>query len=127
MTKIEFLNEGFRQFAAGRYEDAIELFENALKIDPEYDLAVNALAETYNKLGKIDQAIEMAKKVIELAPKSEDGYILMVHIFWDDQELDKAIEWCEIGLKQTNSELLSSKLERLEKIKNLNDGGCPSR
>lgn len=66
---------------------------------------------------KLDEAVKTTKRAIDLDPNSEDGYILMVHIFMDEREFNKAIEWCEIGLKQTGSELLLSKLKRLKRLK----------
>jgi tetratricopeptide (TPR) repeat protein len=69
MTKNELLNQGFKAYAAGSYDEAIQSFEKALGIDPEFDLAINALAEIYNKKGDFDQAIAFALRLVELNPE----------------------------------------------------------
>ena len=65
-TKNDYLNIGFKLFLEHKYQQAIEQFNKAIDLDPQFDLAFNALAETYNKLGELDKAIEMAKKLVEI-------------------------------------------------------------
>jgi len=69
MTKNELLNQGFKEYASGDYEKAIQSFEKSLGIDPDFDLAINALAEIYNKKGDPDRAITYALRLVELNPE----------------------------------------------------------
>lgn len=58
----------------------------------------------------------MARKAIELSPKSDSGYILMSQIALKAHGIVEAIEWLEKGLEQTNSVRISSHLEKLKEI-----------
>ena len=64
MNKNELLNSGLKKFATQDYTGAISDLEKAVELDPKYDLALNALAESFNKLGELDKAIEIAKKYV---------------------------------------------------------------
>ncbi len=56
-----------------RYEPAEAAFKDALKIDANYAVAHYGLANTYLKQNKIEEALVKLKKVIELAPDSEEA------------------------------------------------------
>ena len=58
INKNELLNAGLQKFAAQDFKGAITELEKAIDLDKNFDLAYNALAESYNKLGEIDKAIE---------------------------------------------------------------------
>lgn len=77
---------------AGRYDDAIEQYETALKIDPKYFPAMNEIgwakiAEYKNNLelddAKRDQAIEMWGKSLEINP--EQPKIVAVQKEWKEK------------------------------------------
>ncbi len=81
MTKNELLNQGFKHYAAGEYENAIEFFEKSLGLDPEFDLALNALAEVYNKKGEIDRAIQYARRLIEINPDDALAHTVLSRLY----------------------------------------------
>jgi len=56
-----------------RYEEAEAAFKNALKIDPNLVSARYRLADAYLRQNKIDEGLVELKKVIELAPDSEEA------------------------------------------------------
>lgn len=66
MDKQEFLNKGFEHFAEKNYERAIVLFKKALDEDDTFEPAYNALAEALNRMGRIEEAIPIVKKWIEV-------------------------------------------------------------
>ena len=53
----------------GKYEQAIEYYDNALEIDPKYALALSNKGATLDKLGKYKEAIECYDKALEIDPK----------------------------------------------------------
>ncbi len=57
----------------GRYEPAEAAFKDALKIDPNFVMAHYGLAGAYLKQNKIEEELIELKKVIELAPDSEEA------------------------------------------------------
>jgi tetratricopeptide (TPR) repeat protein len=66
MTKQEYLTKGFQYFSNKEYNEAAEVFKMAIKIDDTFEAAYSALSESLNRMGKIDEAIPVVKKWIEL-------------------------------------------------------------
>ena len=61
---------GFVYFSQEQYDLAIRNYKEALKIDPQYVIALNNLANSYEKKQLIQQALEMYEKVLEIEPKN---------------------------------------------------------
>ena len=74
MSKEDYYLQGMDLFAGGKLEEAVQAYRNALKEDPGYGDALHALAMTSAQLGRLDEAIEAAKKLIEVAPEDELAY-----------------------------------------------------
>ena len=55
-------------FAEGKYETAIEEYQQALAIDPTFADAMHGLARVLQDLERYDEAIEIAKRLIEINP-----------------------------------------------------------
>ena len=71
MAKEEFYNAGMELFTEQKFDEAAVAFQHALDEDPGYADALHALAMSYSHQGKIDDAIVVGKKLIELAPDDE--------------------------------------------------------
>jgi tetratricopeptide (TPR) repeat protein len=74
MTKQEFYNQGMEFFAQDKLDDAVSAYQAALQEDPEYAEALHALAMTYAHLQRLDEAIEVGKKLIQVTPDDELAY-----------------------------------------------------
>jgi len=81
MTKNDLLNSGLKKFAEQDYQGAISDFNNAIDLDPEFDLAYNALAESYNKIGELDKAIEIAKRYINISPNDPVAHAALSRLY----------------------------------------------
>jgi serine/threonine protein kinase/Flp pilus assembly protein TadD len=53
---------------AGRFDDAIDVMQTAVKLDPLSHTLNNDLANMYRFSGQVERAIEQRKKTLELAP-----------------------------------------------------------
>jgi len=71
MNKEEYYNQGMELFAQDKLEQAVIAYLHALDEDPDYADALHALAMTYAHQEKIDQAIEVGKRLVEIAPDDE--------------------------------------------------------
>lgn len=65
-------NRGNTLFKERKYQDALECYENALKIDPTYYDALNNKGITLIKLGRIDEARQINEKLIQLKTISKE-------------------------------------------------------
>jgi tetratricopeptide (TPR) repeat protein len=69
--KEEFYNTGMELFTEEKFDEAIIAFQRALDEDGNYADALHALAMTYSHQEKLDEAIEIGKKLIQIAPDDE--------------------------------------------------------
>jgi len=61
---------GNESFQAGKLEEAVKAYEEAIKKEPEEPIYYNNLGICLNKLGKYEEAIGAFKKMLELQPQS---------------------------------------------------------
>ena len=66
-----YYNTGYEAFRTEEYDTAIENLEKAFKYDVTNGEALYNLAQSYNRSGDTDKAVETYKKVIELFPNTE--------------------------------------------------------
>jgi len=74
MSKEDSYNQGMELFAEEKFDEAAAAYLRALDEDPNYADALHALAMTYSHQEKIDQAIEVGKRLIEATPDDELAY-----------------------------------------------------
>jgi tetratricopeptide (TPR) repeat protein len=71
-TAEDFLKKGVELFDNGKFTEAIEQYELALKIEPKNTTALYEMSYTFISLQKYNDAIKYAEKVIKLKNGSED-------------------------------------------------------
>jgi tetratricopeptide (TPR) repeat protein len=59
---------GFDHFANDRHDEAIALYEQALRVDPALAIAWNGLSLAHRQKGDLEAAIEAGRRLIELEP-----------------------------------------------------------
>lgn len=90
MSKNDYLKEGFRFFAQQDYSSAEVQFKKALELDPEFDLALNALCETYNKSGKLDAAMKIAQQLVNQSPQDPLTHAVLSRIYMQKGMIQEA-------------------------------------
>ncbi len=75
----------------GNYRQAIEDYNVALKINNQYDEALNNRANAYGMIGRNDLALEDFKQIITINPKFADAYYNRGYLYLSIIDLDKAI------------------------------------
>lgn len=86
----------------GRWGDkqkALEEFQTAIALKPNYADAYHNLANTYREVGEIDKALENYHKAIEFNPKLWQSYQNIASIYFQDKDYDKTLEYMEGALK----------------------------
>ena len=68
------LNRGDALFKEKRYQEALDEFLAAAKINPQNALAANNVGFIYSKLQRFDESIHWTKKAIEIDPKRAVAY-----------------------------------------------------
>jgi pentatricopeptide repeat protein len=103
MTKYEYLNSSLKKFAGKEYQEAINELNKAIEMDSEFDLAYNALAECYNKLGDLDKAIEIARKYVQISPNDPVAHTALSRLYVEKGMIPEAEEEMAISNQLANS------------------------
>ncbi len=74
-TQVEELfYRGSDLHGEGRHDEALECFERCLELDPGYTDAILGKAMVYVARQEYDRAIELGKRLVELAPDDPLAY-----------------------------------------------------
>lgn len=68
-------NRGDAHFDAGRYEDAVTAYQEAIRLYPRFVDAFLNLGDALKELKRYDEAVNAYKEVVKLNPKNGDAYI----------------------------------------------------
>ncbi|VVB86589.1 Photosystem I assembly protein Ycf3 [uncultured archaeon] len=85
-------NLGIAYDKAGRYADAIEELNAALKFDPEYVEVLNNLAVALDKMGSLDEAVNNLKEAIRQRPGYTEAHCNLGTIYAKLGLFDEAIQ-----------------------------------
>jgi tetratricopeptide (TPR) repeat protein len=97
-TKARHLEQGKAHMAAGRVEDAILEFRNALKIDQRYGEARYELAKAFEQTGNPNAAREYVRAA-ELLPENLDAQLKAGTILLAQREFELARKHADLALK----------------------------
>jgi tetratricopeptide (TPR) repeat protein len=92
MNKQDLLNKGFQYFAQMDYERAVVFFEKAIEIDDEFEAAYSALSESLNRMGRIDDAIPVVRKWIEINSEDPIAHTALSRLYVQKGMKEKAEE-----------------------------------
>jgi tetratricopeptide (TPR) repeat protein len=99
------LNKGVKAFVDQKYDDAAKLFEESIRLDPQFIIAKSYLATTYASQfvpGSPDEkskqsaqkAIETFQSIIDSEPGNTNAMISIASLYYQLQDFDKSKEWC---------------------------------
>ena len=91
-TKEQCVDDGIAFYDAGKYKEAIEAYNNAIRLDPNYAIAYNNRGNTYDDLKEYAKAIEDYNRAIDLNPRLAEAYFNRGNTYRDLKEYTKAIE-----------------------------------
>ena len=81
-----YIKDNFRN-----YDSAIVLFEKAISLDPEYDLAYIGMAIALDSIKSYDKAIWAARQAIRASPNELDHYKNLGAIYYHAGRLDSSV------------------------------------
>ena len=114
--KKSYYMAGLKAFGEGKNEDAVAAFRSALEEDPNWSDCLQALSMALMNLGKLEEALETAKNICELASEDPLAFTGLSMIY---QRLDR-IDDAETA--QNKARMLSWKQE----LKNNPDAPPPT-
>ena len=66
--KMALYKSGLKKYTEQNFTGALEDFDQALKLDPEFADVLQSMAHVYEKLEDYDAALEYARKAVEFNP-----------------------------------------------------------
>ncbi len=73
-TKEQWIDDGIAFYDAGKYKEAIEAYNNAIRLDPNYAIAYNNRGNAYRDLKEYTKAIKDYNRAIDLNPRYAYAY-----------------------------------------------------
>ena len=119
-TKIplakELYTKGGEFFEENKFDEAIDLYGQAIKVDPSYSSAYFNRALSYAILNKYTEAVRDAETVMRIEPDSADAPYVMGIICEYQSDFKGSKEWYEKSLaKNPNYEQARARLDQLKK------------
>jgi tetratricopeptide (TPR) repeat protein len=90
-SAVNYLKMGIDSYSKGDYDNAIEYFNSALRLDPKMPEAFNNLGLAYDAKGQRDQALANLDQAIQLAPDYATPYCNRGAINYDLGDIKEAI------------------------------------
>ena len=102
-TRVDHLRsswlQGQVQFRTGDYKQAEQAFAARLREDPQDSDALNSLAATYSRQGRIRRAEAIYKKSLEAAPEHARPWLNLGGLYLQQQRFDEARTALETALR----------------------------
>jgi two-component system chemotaxis response regulator CheY len=92
--------EAIEHFDGGHFQKAQALFEDALKLDPESDVALRGLGDSLAKIRGADAALPHYKKAVDANPMSPKGYLKLAQAYMQIGWHDKALALLQTANRQ---------------------------
>ena len=96
---MAYNNLGVVQLDKGNLDNAINDYERALQLHPEYPEALYNLGSAVLQKGKTDKAIELCEKALKLQPTDADAQVVLGNALMSRQDVDSAITHYRQALK----------------------------
>jgi tetratricopeptide (TPR) repeat protein len=101
---IKEFDKGTKSDKEGRIDDAIEHYQKAIRLAPQFYAAHNNLGSDYLGKSQFPEAQQQFEQVVKENPSDAAGYFNLGNLFLLTQQLDKGQQWVEQGLsKQPDS------------------------
>jgi len=92
-TKEDLYDQAIDFVAEGKPEDAVSAYREALALDSDYVDALLGLALALAELKRFDEAIEAAKKLVEIEPDDPLSYTNLSRFYQQIGNVPEAEAW----------------------------------
>lgn len=96
--EIPYTNLAVFYQSKGMYEEAVQEYNNAFKINPDYPLAHNNLGILYNEIGQTEKAAEEYKKAIAANRNYPTPYFNLGLLYFKNGDYAESIKYFEDAL-----------------------------
>ena len=90
--EVKLYEKALSSIYDGERVEALEYFNKALEIDPDYWIVYRDRSQIYLEMAKYDDAISDLTKAIELNPSSSTSYYYRGNVYFELEKYEEAIE-----------------------------------
>lgn len=83
-------NLGFAYYNKGEFENAEKYYQEALKLQPKFTMALRGLGRTYLKMGEVTKAQEALNEAVSIEPDFAPAYMDLAQIYLMSGDIEKA-------------------------------------
>lgn len=95
LRAMELNSKGNELLKRRKFEEAVPVLEEAIKLDPDNLIPLLNLADALQNLNRVELVIPLCQRAISLAPKDYRGYYQLTQCYLKQRNYKKAIEYCE--------------------------------
>jgi superkiller protein 3 len=99
-NQASFTSLGYVYQLQKKYDEAIQQYESALKIDPNYVDAINNLGVIYFEKGDVEGGISMVEKALQIQPETIDSYLNLGTFHKHKRSYEKSVYYYQEGMKR---------------------------
>lgn len=92
--------KGLKEFEEENYEEALQYFLEARKMDPRSSKVAFYLGLTYKIMEQPKEAIPHLRDAVTLTPRIEEALVELIDALWQIDNLKEAKEWVLVGEKE---------------------------
>jgi peptidoglycan/xylan/chitin deacetylase (PgdA/CDA1 family)/uncharacterized caspase-like protein len=89
-TAGQHLNQGMSYYKEQRYQQALDEYLLAAKLDPASAAAANNVGFVYHKMNKLDDAVKWLQKTVTIDPKRSIAYANLGDALYEFRRMDEA-------------------------------------
>ena len=106
--------QGEKYLAGKQYDEAIGVFEKAIKTDKKTAKAYNGLADAYIGLKDTKKAEESVQSGIEASPEADILYLKLAEMYDNDGKPEEAVQTLKTGYAAVKSQNIQTQLKKLQ-------------
>lgn len=92
--------KGLKEFKEENFEEALEYFLEARKLDPSSSSAAFFLGLTYKHIQNYKDAIPHLRDAVTLTPKIKEALVELIDVLYLTNNLEESKKWIEVGEKE---------------------------
>ena len=86
---MSLIGLGKAHYEVESYDQSIELFKNALKIDKNSDEALTGLGLSYTKLGNYNLAMDYFNRAVKVSDENVDAKYGIAYLYYSMDKIDR--------------------------------------
>jgi len=94
------LERALEAYGAGRYEEAVAAYREALELEPENPTALRSLGFTLHEAGRLEESVVALRKMVSILPRHALAQLELATVLLEKGDLEEAVTTFRVVLEQ---------------------------